>query len=175
MLGKKKVLLFASIAFCLSAPLAMAEPFIDDRTGISDEAFQNSFAGFSSGLDNQASRMRRDYDYSQLSDAHRHLTNMQSIQTDTWKTSQDAFKNTQASMVLSGGSYNSNGSYGYGAAMGLGGAYGNGGWGGGGGSNAYPTPDTWGSGGQNGGYFSSPARITGRYYGGGSSSVNTGW
>lgn len=168
-MGTRKVLVVASLLWLL-APMAMAEPFIDDRSGVSDEYFQNSFQGFNSSLDNVGSKMRRDYDYSQLSDAHRNLTNMQAIQTDTWKTSQDAFKNTQAQMVLSGGSYNSNGSYGYGAAMGLGGGYG---MGGGAGNSSYNMqPDTWGSSGSgDNSQFQTP-RARGRWYG--RSNVNSG-
>ena len=169
MFGKCKVLIYVSTLLWLATPVVMAEPFID--SGVSDDYFQNSFGSFNDSLDNAASKMRRDYDYSQLSDAHRNLTNMQAIQTDTWKTSQDAFANTQASMVLSGGSYNSNGSYGYGAAMGLGGMYGGfgGGYGmGGGGGSSNITPDTWGSGGSVGN-FSSPRSFRGKYYGGSSS------
>ncbi len=177
MLGTKKALILASALMWLAAPMAMADPFIDDRTGVSDDYFQQSFGSFNNTLDNMGSKMRRDYDYSQLSDAHRHLTNMQSIQTDTWKTSQDAFKNGQAQMVLGGGAYNGNGSFGYGSAMGLGGGMG-GGYGGGnmgGGSNSQIQPDTWGSGG-GGSNFSSPSSYSGRYYGnsGGNRSVN-GW
>lgn len=173
MKGLKKVLALASFLWLL-APVAIADPFIDDRNGVSDEYFENSFDGFSNSLDNVGSKMRRDYDYSQLSDSHRYLTNMQANQTDTWKTSQDAFKNSQAQMVLSGGAYNGNGSYGYyGGGMGLGG-----GMGGGAGNSSYNmTPDTWGSGGSAGtGNFSKP-RFRSRWYGGGggSSSVNGNW
>jgi hypothetical protein len=176
MIGTKKILLFASTLAWFSMPMAMADPFIDDRMGVSDEYFQNSFGDFNSSLDGQGSRMRRDYDYSQLSDAHKHLVDAQTNQTDTWKVSQDMFNRTQAQMVLSGGSYNSNGSY-AGSMMGLGmmngGGYG--GWGGnGGGGGGNVTPDTWGSGGQSNN-FSSPRSYRSKYYGGGSSSVNGGW
>lgn len=181
MLGTKKILVLAAATLWLAAPMAMAEPFIDDRAGVSDDYFQSSFAGFNGTLDNTASKMRRDYDYSQLSDAHRHLVNMQAIQADTGKQLQQSFNNTQAGMVLSGGAYNGNGSYGYGAAMGLGG-YGMGmgmGMGGGYGNNggSSQATDNWGGSGQSGGYFNSPSSYHGRYYGGGggSSSVNTGW
>lgn len=184
MLGTKKILVIAATVLWASAPMAMAEPFIDDRAGVSDDYFQNSFNGFTGTLDNTASKMRRDYDYSQLSDAHRHLVNMQAIQADTGAQLQRSFNNTQVAATTSGGLYNGNGSYGYGTMMGLGGMMGGGGYGGGmggmgaaGSSNSSMNPDQWGGGGQSGGYFYQPSNYHGRYYGngGGSSSVNTGW
>lgn len=159
----KKRLAFMSLSCVLVtiAP-AMAEPFIDDRTGSSDEYFQQSFANHNASLDNMGSQMRRDHDYSQLSESHRHLTNMQSIQTDTFKTSQDAFNNTQMSAVLGGGIRNSNPSaqsYMMGSLM-----YGNGS----GSSSSQVQPDSWGT------YGSSGGGSSGGSYGGknyGSSSV----
>lgn len=178
MTRSKKVFVLVSALAWFSMPMVMADPFIDDRAGVSDEYFQNSFSGFNNTLDNTGSKMRRDYDYSTLSDAHRHLVDAQTNQTDTWKVSQDMFNRTMSSMVLTGGSYNSNGSYG-GAALGLGGMGMGGGYGGGGGGNGNQVqPDTWGSGGnQSSGNFSSPSSFSGKYYGnsGGSSSVNGGW
>lgn len=169
MLDKLKVFILVSSLLCLSTPLAFADDFID---GVSDDYFQNSFADFNDTMDKMGSQMRRDYDYSQLSAAHRNLTNQQAIQTDTWKTSQDAYRNTQEGMVLSGGSYNSNGSYGYFTGMGLGGMMG-GGYGGGGGGGSNITPDTWGSGGNQSGYFQHPKRYVGRYYGHGAGTVSS--
>jgi hypothetical protein len=181
MVGTKKIVVFAATVLWMAAPMAMAEPFIDDRAGVSDEYFQNSFAGFNSTLDNTASKMRRDYDYSQLSDAHRHLVNIQAIQTDTGAQLQRSFNNTQAAAAMSGGNYNGNGSFGYGAAMGLGGGmYGGGGGGGygygggGGGANSNLIPDQFGSSGQSGGFNYPQNSFHGKYYGG-SSSVHTGW
>lgn len=143
MFNAKRVLILASIAMFCGVPMAMADSFIDDRTGSADAAFQNSFDRFGDSMDNAGSTMSRNESYSSLSTAHKNLVNQQAIQTDTAKTSRDAFWNEQAQMTLSGGSYNSNGSYGYGMLMGL--PYGNFGCNNGNSSTGNVTPDTWGS------------------------------
>ncbi|MBX9688323.1 MAG: hypothetical protein K2X27_16560 [Candidatus Obscuribacterales bacterium] len=166
MLGTRNLFFIAAAVICVLAPVASAEPFIDDQTAVTS-SFDDSFQGFNDSLDNTASRMRRDYDYSNLSAAHRNLVNAQANALGPQQDAQNQFNNTQASMVLSGGSYNSNGSYGYGAAMGLGGMMGMGmgmGMGGGGGGNV--APDNWGASGNGNDNFTAPRRFRGRYYAG---------
>lgn len=141
-MNRKSLLLLSLSVLTLSVPAAMAD-FMD---GNADAAFNSSADSFSSSLDSLPSRQRRESDYSNMSEAHRNLTNMQAIQTDTWKTSQDAFQNTQQEMVMSGGAYNNQGFImgGMGGYGGMG--YGSGGWGAGSGGGSNITPDTWGSG-----------------------------
>lgn len=142
-MNRKTLLILGFSLVSLAVPAAMADDFIDDSA---DASFQANSDSFSSSLDNLSSRQRRETDYSNMQEAHRYLTNAQANQTDTWKTSQDAFNNTQQQMVLSGGAYNSQGFIlGGMGAMGLGGA--GGGWGGnsnGGGGQIIP--DSFGGG-----------------------------
>ncbi len=154
---KRSTLLTLALSLTtLAAPAAMAD-FMD---GNSDAQFQSSLDSFSSSLDSLPSRQRREDDYSNASESHRYLTNMQANQTDTQATAQQSFQNTQEQMVLSGGAYNTQGNYGYGmGGMGFGMGMGMG-MGMGGGSSQI-TPDNWGSG-------AAPAINTpnygGRYY-----------
>lgn len=156
-MNKKTLLTLGFSLYSLAAPAAMAD-FIDSNA---DDAFQSETESFGSSLDNTASRQRRETDYSNMSAAHRTLVNSQSNQTDTWKTSQDAFNNTQKEMVLSGGAYNNQGFIWGGAGLGSGWGNGGGGmYGSGGGSNL--TPDSWGQ--SQPPTFNSPS-FGGRYYG----------
>lgn len=146
----------------MAAPVVLAdEAFIDDHAGVSDSYFQQSFANHTASLDNLASSMRRDHDYSNLSNAHRHLTNMQTIQADTGATLQNSFINTQTAAIFSGGLNNNNPSnaanYMYMMNSGMMG------------NRNQNTPDSWG-----GSASQSASYGSGNYYGGGSSSVSTG-
>jgi hypothetical protein len=152
----RTVLGFLAAVFCMQqAPGASADPFIDDRAGVADEYFQQSFSNHNNSLDNLGSSMRADHDYSSLNGSHGRLTYAQSNQTDTWSTSESLFNNTQSQALLSGGLHNSNGSNNTASSL-----YGSGGYGSYGGSTSV-TPDSWGTG--------------GNFYGGGSSSVSGGW
>lgn len=159
-MNRKTLLVLGFSLISLAVPAAMAD-FIDDSN---DASFQANADSFSSSLDNLSARQRRESDYSNMQDAHRYLTNSQANQTDTWKTSQDMFNNTQQEMVMSGGAYNNQGFIlgGMGGMMGGGG--GGGGWGGssgGFGGGGQIIPDQFGSGAPN--TFSAPA-YGGRYY-----------
>ncbi len=162
-----KPLFVASFLFFsfTAAPLVFAQDaFIDDRTGVGDDYFHQSFANHTASLDNLASNMRRDYDYSNLSNAHRHLTNMQAIQADTGQTLQNSFMNTQTAAIFSGGLRNNNPSnamnYMYMMNSGMGG------------SSSQIVPDSWGG---SGNMSSGSSYGSGNYYGTGSRSVSTGW
>lgn len=164
-MNRKTLLILGFSLISLAAPAAIADDFINDST---DASFQAQSDSFSSSLDNLSSRQRRETDYSNMQEAHRYLTNAQANQTDTWKTSQDAFNNTQQQMVLSGGAYNSQGFIlGGMGAMGLGGG-GYGGWGSNSNGGSSITPDSFGS--QQPPTFQTP-NYGGRYY---RRSVSTG-
>jgi|688.fasta_scaffold325960_2 hypothetical protein len=154
---------FLLFSFLVLPAVRAEEPFIDDRTGVMDDYFQQSFANHTASLDTLASNMRRDHDYSNLSNAHRHLTNMQAIQTDTGQQMQNSFMNTQTSAIFSGGLRNGNPSSGmnYMYMMNSGMM----------GNNNQVVPSSWGSSGNQ----SSNSYGSGNYYGSPSRSVNTGW
>lgn len=78
------------------------EPFISPMP----TSFDKSFQDFNKSLSGTAARMRKEYDKSNLDAARRQEINDQAIQTDTVRTSQDAFVNTQVEAVTSGGLYN---------------------------------------------------------------------
>src|SRR5262249_41879745 len=75
------------------------EPFISSGRSTLGKDFSN----FNKQLNNTGSRMRRDYDRSENSAAHRNLVNARAIQADTGRQLQQSFVNTNVQAYNSGG------------------------------------------------------------------------